>query len=257
MGNDAAAQAGVDALTRDFAEDPELAGMLCKLGNISWQQEKYDWSRQLYQRARQLYQRTVETYPDSNDVIVMKSRVEKIRADIKLGDDANVPADVNELIANFNNQPGLPVAVFQIGEEYYNRAYGKYKQGRQSESDDHFRQAIAVWERVISEVPEPNSTTMAHAYYFSALCYRRLGEYPEAIEYFKETVSRWPNYQFAWNAQFLIARGFEQLVRDGQIPPSDAGVMIRYACEQVITKYPDCAAVKAAGNMLKRWKSVN
>jgi len=246
LGNDAAAQAGVDALTRDFAEDPELAGMLGKLGNISWQHEKYDWSRQLYQRARQLYQRTVETYPDSNDVIVMKSRVEKIRADIKLGDDANVPADINDLIADFNDHPALPETVFEIGEQYYYKAFEDPKKCRKVKSEESLHKSKDIWERIIAQWPGSKSIGLKHAQYFTAVCYRRIGEYEKALNYYQQVVDNWPDYQYAWSAQCLVGSCYKRLRDLGKLPESVANPKIEQAYKAVLEKYPDSAAVPSA-----------
>ena len=231
-----------------------MAGLLWKLGNISWQQEKYGWSRQLYQRARQLYQRTVETYPDSNDVIVMKSRVEKIRADIKLGDDPNVPADVNELIADYNEHPRLPWAVFVIGEEYYNEAFRLKEDDLDTEAKENFRKAIALWERIITDLP-PSPIT-PQACYLSATCLRGLGEYEKAIEYYQNILDDWPDYENAWSARFLIGFSYEKFGKTGAIPRSVAIAATRGAYERVLQDYPACPAANAARNWLNYNKKV-
>jgi len=84
-----------------------------------------------------------------------------------------------------------------------------------------------------------------------------MGQYEKAIEYFQETVDRWPEYQFSSYAQFYIAKCLEELVRQEVIPASEAAEMIRHACQEVITNYtPDRGAVGPAKGMLKRWKSV-
>jgi len=246
LGNDAAAQAGVDALTRDFTEDPELAGLLWKLGNISCEGGKYDWARQLYQRARQLYQRIVETWPDSNDVIVMKSRVEKIRADIKLGDDANVPADINELISDYNDNPAFPELVFVIGEQYYNKALSYKKNNLEPEMKENFEKTIAVWERVITDLPKSAAYT-PRFYFISAVIYsQELNEYLKGIDYYQKVVDNWPSYEFAWNAQYFVGMYYEKLRNSGGIPKTEAAPKIEQAYQAVLEKYPESKSAPSA-----------
>ena len=247
-GNYEAAEAGVKTILARYANHDDLPQAFYWLGNDYLNARQDD-------KAAQCYQYVIDNRPDSN--AVMSSWAGMGRVHVRRGDDQAALDVIDMMITDFNDNPEVATAVFQIGEEYYNRAYGELNQGRQLDSEESFRGAIRVWERVISETPNANSTTMAHAHYFSALCHRELGDRGKAIEYFQETVSRWPGYRFSWNAQFLIARSFEELVRRKEIPPGDAAVMIRYACQEIITEYPDCLAVKAAGDMLKRWNSVN
>jgi len=176
--------------------------------------------------------------------------------DIGLGNDPNAQAAIDSLIADFNDHPALPEAVFIIGEQYYNEAFRCENEGLETEARDYFRKAVAIWERIIEELPVKLPQT-AHAWYFSAVCYRRLCEYENAIQYYQVVVDNWPDYQFAWNAQFLIARCFERLARLGRIPIAEAAPQIRQACEKVFANYPDCLAAGAARNLLKRWSSIN
>ena len=124
-----------------------------------------------------------------------------------------------------------------------------------TESENCFQKAIAVWEKIIPL--ETNTIYSPRAYYFSAICHLRMGQYENAIAYFSETVNRWPNYQFSPYAQYYVADCFEELVRQKVIPGSDAAEMIRYACQEIITNYPESGLVEGARNMLKRWNSVN
>ena len=131
------ALAAVDELIADFADHPELLGEVCALADDCRLLKRYE-------DAKQLWQRVVDTCPDSSDVIVMKSRAGIIKADINLGDDCNILADVNELIADYKGQPGLCRAVFNIGEEYYSKASQMEKKGLKTESQDCLQKAVTV-----------------------------------------------------------------------------------------------------------------
>jgi tetratricopeptide (TPR) repeat protein len=102
-----------------------------------------------------------------------------------------------------------------------------------------YAKALAVWQKIITELPvEPTYT--AHAYYFSAACYRRLGEYAEAIEYFQTVVNEWPGYQYAWSAQCLIGECYEKLRDSGGLSESEANPKIERTYQAVIENYGDC-----------------
>jgi len=176
------------------------------------------------------------------------------RSNIFLGNEAAAEAMINELIADYNDQPDLPRAVFKIGEEYYNKAFNTKGDPNSPDAkpEEYYRKALAVWERIIKELPDPNSTIAAHAYYFSAVCYRRLGRCEKAIEYYQKIVDNWPDYEYAWNALFLIGRSYEDLKESGVISKSQADPKIKAAYEQLLEKYPDCPAAKIAQRWLNR-----
>jgi tetratricopeptide (TPR) repeat protein len=164
---------------------------------------------------------------------------------IALGDDANVLAVLDSLISDFNDHPGLTDAVFMIGEEYYNKALNIKGDPNlpQAQAEEYYRKALAIWERIITELPDPNSTTIVHAYYFLAVCYRGLGNHEKAIEYFEKVVNSWPDYQYAWSAQCLIGECYEKLRDANALTESEANPLIERAYKAVIEKYPACSLV--------------
>ena len=206
-----------------------------------------------YGRANELDQYVIDNWPA--DVQVMWAKMDMAKTDIGLGNDAAAEKTIDILITDFNDNPELPTAIFMLGEQYYNKAFVKENEGLAEQAKDHFQKAIAIWERIVTELPE--SVITPQAYNFSAVCYRKLGEHIKAVEYFQKVVDDWPAYQYAWNAQFLIASCYEKLASSGQMPTADAAVQICRACDKVLANYPDCMAVEAARNLLNRWNSVN
>jgi tetratricopeptide (TPR) repeat protein len=184
----------------------------------------------------------------------MQAKTAVAGMDILLGNDEAAHASIDRLIADFNDHPSLPQTIFRIGEEYYKRAFQKEYNDLKSEAQDYFQNAITVWEKIIPL--ESHTVYSPNAYYFSAICYRYMGQYEKAIEYYQETVSRWPTYRSSPYAQYYVGKCFEKLVRQKTISASDAAETIRHACQEVITNYPESSAVRAAKVMLKRWNSV-
>jgi outer membrane protein assembly factor BamD (BamD/ComL family) len=90
----------------------------------------------------------------------------------------------------------------------------------------------------------------------SGICYRRIGQHKQAIEYYQHVVDNWPDYRYAWSAQERIAFTYEYLRDNGIIPQPEADILIKAAFEAVIEKYPNCPAVPAARSILnsKRFK---
>ena len=87
-------------------------------------------------------------------------------------------------------------------------------------------------------------------YFFSAVCYRRLGEYEKAIEYFQEVIDNFPRHEVAATAQFQIAQEYGRLRDSGLIPESEAILKIEQVYKAVIEKYPDTTAVRDASKKL-------
>ena len=56
----------------------------------------------------------------------------------------------------------------------------------------------------------------------------------------------YPEDSLVWNAQFLIGRNYEELLKSGLISASEAEPKIRAAYEQLLGMYPDCPAAKIA-----------
>jgi outer membrane protein assembly factor BamD len=246
LGDDPNAEAAVDKLLTEFAHNKHIARAI---HDTAWEYRKSG----NYGKANELDQYVIDHWPA--DEQVMWAKMDMAKTDILLGNDTAVEKTIDILIADFNDHPELPQAIFRIGEEYYNKAFVKENEGQQAESKDYFRKALAIWERIIKELPQ--FTITPQAYNFSAGCYESLGEYEKAIEYYQVVVDTWPNYEYAWNAQFLIARCYEKLASSGQMPTADAAVQICRACDKVLANYPDCMAVEAARNLLNRWNSVN
>jgi len=207
--------------------------------NTAWEYRKAG----RYDKADQLSQYVVDNQSGNEDMMWVKTGI--ARLNIALGNDAAVEKTIDILIADFNDHPELSTAIFILGEEYYNKAFNTKGDPNSPDAkpEEYYRKALAVWERIVAELPQSESTDTAHAYYFSAVCYRNLGNYEKAVEYFQKVVTDWPNYQYAWSAQCLIGECYEKLRDSGKIPKSEAEPEIEKAYYAVIEKYPDCSLV--------------
>jgi len=232
--NEPAADAAFNKLLAVFSQQPTISKEIYEVANAYSKAGRYE-------KANRLYKHVVEHWPGSTGE--MWAKMDLAKTDIGLGNYTAADKTIDILIADFNDNPELPTAIFMLGEEYYNLAFRHENEGRDTEAKEHFRKALAIWERIVTELPESDATATAHAYYFSAGCYRKLGKYEKAVEHFQTVVDTWPNYQYAWSAQCLIGECYEKLRDSGAISEAEANPLIEQAYQAVIEKYPDCSLV--------------
>ena len=113
--------------------------------------------------------------------------------------------------------------MFRIGEEYYYKAFEDPDKCLKVKSKEYLGKAKDIWESIIAQWPQSQSLGLKHAYYFSAVCYRKLGEYENAAEYYQKVVDNWPDYQYTWSAQHLIGQCYENLRNSVGLCPGCAG----------------------------------
>jgi len=215
LGDDSGAEAAVEKLMADFSWSSYIARAI---HDTAWEYRKLA----NYSRANELDQYVIDRWPE--DVQAMWAKMDMAKTDIALGDYAAADKTVDILIADFNNHPEMPTAIFMLGEQYYNKAFTYENQGQTAEAKSHFQKAITIWQRIINELPQSSITPQA--YYFAARCYETLGEYDYAANYFQTVIDNWPDYQFCDVAHFLLARCFENLANSGSIPKNEVAVMI-------------------------------
>jgi len=236
LGDDPNAEAAVKKLLSEFSGNRYKPRAI---HNTAWEYRKAG----RYDKADQLYQYVVDNQSGNEDMMWVKTGI--ARLNIALGNDAAVEKTIDILITDFNDNPELATAIFILGEEYYNEAFNTKGDTNSPDArpEEYYRKALAVWERIVAELPQSESTDTAHAYYFSAVCYRKLGNQEKAVEYFQKVVDRWPEYRYAWSAQCLIGECYEKLQSSGKLSVSEAEPMIEQAYQVVIEKYPDCSLV--------------
>src|SRR4030042_528462 len=176
----------------------------------------------------------------------MGARKGIIKLDIFLEHDANVQPALDELISDFNDQQALPEAVFVIGEQYYYKAFEDPNKCINVKSEEYLFKAKDIWEKIIAQCPESKSIGLKHAQYFTAVCYRRLGEYEKAITHYQQVVDNWPDYQYAWSAQYLIGSCYEKLKFYNSLTESEAEPKIEQAYKSVVENYPVSGMVPSA-----------
>jgi len=146
----------------------------------------------------------------------------------------------------------LPEVVFAIGEQYYNKALYIRSDPNlpEAEAKDYFQKTINVWERVITELPASAEYT-PRFYYITAVLYsQELAEYQKGIDYYTIVVKNWPDYQYAWHAQYFIGMYYEKLINAGGISELEANPLIEQAYKAVVDNYPDSESTPYAAQKL-------
>jgi len=229
-----------EALTKllsDFSEHPDLAWTLDGIAGRYEKAKRYD-------QARSIYQKIVTDYNETDYAFTAQKKLAIL--EINAGDDAAAQEALDILIADFNDHPDLPEAILYVGHGFYTKARLKEKDGLDVEAKEYYLKAVTVWERVITDLP-PSAGTSPEAYYVSAVVYsQELGDYLKGIDYYQQVVDNWPDYTFAWHAQYFVGMYYEKLRNSGGIVDSEANPKIEQAYKSVVEKYPDCKTVPKA-----------
>ncbi len=229
----------VDKLISDFTGNPELPAALYQLAG------QYV-SRSEHARAQTLYLTIVADYPSSSYATASKRRLVNLGVTIK---DANEAQNAfASLLADFNDVNGVSEQIFAIGEQYYTKAFNCRKSGDPNGARDNLVKAIQMWEQIIKRPVK--SVVVQDAYYFAAYSSLRIGEYQKAIDYWQKLVADYPDYQYAWHAQYRIGNCYTTMANKGLITESQAKVKFEEAYSLLLEKYPDCTAAKRASGTL-------
>jgi tetratricopeptide (TPR) repeat protein len=245
----------------DFNSNAELPQALLKTGQNYFMDAKAPDS----QKARGVYERIIRDYPNTPEAD--NAVLDNCRLDIwdALNSDNENAAQVlmDKFVADFNQHPYASECLSKVAIKFYMKGT-ELKSMNQPDSGTTakspldnkqsdlanacFSKAVDVWERMINQLP-PSSAT-AEACYFTAVCCREhLREYEKAIIYYQKTLDDWPDYEYAWHAQYSIGDCYEKLLEMGALTKFEAMPKIINAYKTVVEKYPNCR--KAKGTILK------
>jgi len=235
------ANVAIDKFNSDFDKHLALPDV------VYWFAKEFEAAK-VYGKAKDIYQKVVSQYPKSThaaQALLQASKVDVLSL-IESGDDDEVHRALDTLIVDFNYHPDLPETVFEIGEKYYYKAFEDPKKCAKVKSEENLYKSKDIWVRIVEQWPQSKSIGLKHAQYFTAVCYRRFGEYEKAITNYQKVVDNWPDYQYAWSAQYLIGSCYEKLKYYNSLPESEADPKIEEAYKAIVEKYPDSAMVPTA-----------
>lgn len=172
------------------------------------------------------------------------------------GNDGAAFEAISQLIIDYNKHPDLAKSVLEIGKKYEDMGQLAFdvassRPGRPNEpgiarGKEYFKKALAVGEKIITELSELDKDATVEAYNLAAECCYRMDSWEKAIGYYQEIVDRAPEYHYAWNAQFMVGHCYKTLRNRGLIDRAEGKVLIRKAYEKVLENYPDSPAARGA-----------
>jgi tetratricopeptide (TPR) repeat protein len=231
-GNHAAADAALDKLLTLFSGQATLSREVYKIANKFGQAGNN-------QRAEQLYQYIIGRWSSDVDVNSRKSVAMSYTC---LGLDAESQGAVQTLTNDFKDHPDLSLVLWQVAEADYDLAFRYESQGLDAKAKEYFTKVINTGEGILKQWPD--SSAAPEICHIAAVCYERLAEYQQAIEYYQKVVDNWPDYEDAWKAELRIAKMSKWLILTGAISLSEADAAINTAYERVLRRYPDSPAAE-------------
>jgi len=248
FGSVAEVQAAMEKLIRDYSGEEDLAHTVHGFGI------QYEKSGNFAQ-ARAIYQRVKNDFADNwvAEIANIDLAMCDVRAMVGKADFNDVPKQLDVLKNKFAGHWHLPKAIRQVGQEYQRQAMKLEIAGSGEQAKEFYRDAIAVWDIVVNQLPRSSSS--APACCWSGDCYIKLGEYAKARYCYQKVVDSYPTYCLAWNALFMIGQTYEDLKGTGAVSQSEADSKIKVTYQQLVEKYPDCPGAEVAQNWLNNHSS--
>ncbi len=242
------ARTGVNSLIAGFSKDSDFARTLYYIGR------RYGATGN-YEDARGIHQQIIQMYPSSPYALRSQMSITKIEnlSLIASRNDTGVMAAVDSLVAGYSDDSEVSIAVCQIANKYYEQALQAGKEGLAVLAKDYSQKAETLWERVINELPVSGMTP--EACFNAGDYYSRSGKYEKSIGCYRKVVDDYPNFQYGWNALYMVGFTYEKFEGTGRISKSEAEPKIKAAYEQLLEKYPTCPRAEYAWNWLNQHNS--
>lgn len=232
-------------LIAESSERSAYVKTLTDLGHIYREGKQWDQSIQYYQQALEKAELPEEQL-DAYRGMAMTS--------VCQGNDAKAQELVDLILRDYKELPQTGYSVFMIAEEYYLQG-GIVLAERDSEKAKNFySKALSIWDNNINQIEDSRHRCLA--YYYSAVIYQNTGEMDKAMPFYNTVVTQWPDYEKAWNAQFMIAICYDNLHKEGKISTEEAKKQIVGACQKLEEKYPHSKASVAAQMLLADYETL-
>ena len=136
----------------------------------------------LYEEGRGLFAYLLENW-DGDSGTALEFQVGIALESIKLGESEKAEAAIARVIADYNEHPNLPKALFQIAEEhYYSRNYLK---------------TISLLERIQSQYAASEFSARSEVPFVLATCCKIAEQWDKAIENYERTIREYPKSKYA------------------------------------------------------------
>jgi TolA-binding protein len=231
------AREAIEQFTDDFATSPDLPAVLY------WITERYVWVDRL-DEAKPVCQRIVENYPSSSysDRARLRVAIADVMGLIKSQDYDKAQSAFDNVVANFKDHQDLPLAAIIIGEKYY----------RNRDITDSAQRAKKVFQIAADTLPaNPRSS---EACCLAGDCCTELGQYAEAIPYYKRACDGFPQYGcspdskfdngFRTRALYMIGQSYQKLRDANNMSREQGETLIIDSYERLVREFGNCAVAK-------------
>jgi len=231
------AREAINQFTTDFATSPDLPGALY------WITERYVWVDRL-DEAKPVCQRIVENYPSNSYAGRAKLRVAiaDVMALIKSQDYDQAQSAFDNVVTNFKSHQDLPLAAIIIGEKYY----------RNRNIADSVQRAKKMFQIAADTLPaNPRSS---EACCWAGDCSTELGQYAEAIPYYKRSCDGFQQYGcspgssfdngFRTRALYMLGQSYQKLNDANNMSREQAEPLIIDSYERLVREFGSCAVAK-------------
>jgi tetratricopeptide (TPR) repeat protein len=178
-----AAEAELGSLLSEFGSD---AGLPSAVHEIV---EEYR-NTGAHEESRELFAWLLDNWAGGDETL-LELQVGVALQSIKLGELAKAESAVAKLITDYNENPKIAKALFQIAEEHFYKI--------------NYPQTIELLELIDSDYPTVSFPARSEVPYILATCHNRRGEDDIAVEYYKRTIEQYPNSRYAQGAPYRIA----------------------------------------------------
>ncbi len=250
-GDYAAAETSITQMKVDFAKSEDLADSLLHFAWRCEQRGQRDISRVWYRDVSQNYSE-IDPYRSSTAAMHIAIIDVDICKLVDMNDMAAVEAAITHLKSEFSSTH-KPSFVMYVLAKVLRRKASMISADGQDDTDrvrDYMKQAIAIYENEVIGKTD-RADIGSEAYRVSARSYGSLGDYAKSVEYYQQSVDKYPKDHLSWHAQSMVGHTYEQMLKAGQISKSEAVPLITNAYTNLLKNYPNCKAAKIA----KYWLS--
>jgi len=218
LGNETAAQAALDKLIADFPGNKGLARAVDHVADTYRDCRKYD-------KAKELYKYVADTWPQAEHALDSQTSLAKLY--IRLGDDPNIQAAIDKLLAEFSQHNDIADVVDEIADEY--RRHGKYAKAlalnklvveKWPDSEQAIQSQVSIARLHITRGDDPNAEKSIDKLLLEfaehpeltaeireiAESYENVGSYEQAKDIYSEIIFQSPNSADARRAELDNAK---------------------------------------------------
>jgi tetratricopeptide (TPR) repeat protein len=242
-GNYEQAKSAAARMITDFRENADLAEWLCLVA------ERFEWVTR-YSDAKEIYQKAAEIKPDGpyTDRARVRVAMTGVMTAINSQDYDQADKALEKMVADFNGNSELQMAVLLVGEKYY----------RERRTEDYAERAKRVFKIITEKLPV--CVVTAEASCWAGDCCTELGQYKEAIAYYTRSCDGFPqfgcfagsrsDYDFRWRSLYMTGKSYQTLSQSVTEGAAEAETATIASYERLVKEFPKCEAAKDGWSQL-------